>query len=112
ARVPDATTTSSTTTISALAARVPDAPPAMFFSRKDEELLERYGGHFVPTGEGPLVRYAPIDSIFFDKGRVLNDEDFAAIFPAIQRMDPYLLPLARHHLSDQIIDLVNRLRSL
>lgn len=93
-----------------LAATVPDAPPGAFFTSRDEALLERYDGRFVPTGEGPLVRLTPVDSVYFGT-RVLNDEEFAAVFPAIQRMDPYLLPLRGHRLSDRIIDLLNRLGS-
>ena len=104
-----ATTTSAAVS---LVATVPNAPPGAFFSRRDEELLGRYGGHFIPTGEGPLVRIVPVDGVYFDCGRVLNNEDFAATFPAVQRMDPYRLHLGGHRLSDQVVELLNRLRSV
>jgi hypothetical protein len=106
------TTTTTATTTARLSDRVPDSPPGAFFPQADEQLLGRYGGIFIPTGEGPIVRIVPVDGVMFAKGQVLTDDDFAAVFPAIQRMDPYRLSLRGHDVSDEVVDLLNRLRSL
>jgi hypothetical protein len=97
--------------VASLAASVPDTPPKAFFPKEDESLLERNGVYFVPVGEGPLVRTVPVDRLFVDRGRVLSEEDFVTIFPAIQRMDPLRLGLDLSALTDRSVELLNRLRS-
>jgi hypothetical protein len=94
-----------------VAAIVPDTPPEAFFPKGDETLLERYGAHFVPIGEGPLVRLVPVDSIFLEQGRVLSEDDLLTIFPALQRMDPLRLNINLSPLTDRTVELLNRLRS-
>jgi hypothetical protein len=113
-RASPTTTTTTTTTreVAKLSDRVPDSPPGAFFPEADERLLERYGGIFIPSGEGPIVRIVPVDGVMFAKSGVLGDDDFAAVFPAIRRMDPYRLSLRGHDVSDEAVDLLNRLRSL
>ena len=95
------------------ATQVPTAKPGMFFGGHDVQLLEQYGGSWAPAHKGPFNHTVPVDSIDWsnDKPR-LSDDTFAAVFPAIQRMDPHRLYLVGHQISDRSIDLLNRLHSL
>jgi hypothetical protein len=100
-------------TTASLAATVPDTPPKQFFPKEDEAVLERYGGRFVPTGEGLLfVRLTPVDNIYFDNDRVLTEHDIAVLFPVIQRMDPLRGGLRLIPMTDRTVELLNRLRSM
>ena len=109
-------TPASTRAVATLAERVADSPPWQFFPKADEDVLEEYGGIFIPTGEGPIVRIVPVDGVMFGHGRgknrILTDDDMVVLFPVIQRMDPYRLYLTGHAISDDAVDLLNRLRSL
>src|SRR6185436_16743765 len=71
---------------------------------------------FYPDREGPIVRIVPVDGVMFGHGRgknrILTDDDMVVLFPVIQRMDPYRLYLTGHAISDDAVDLLNRLRSL
>jgi hypothetical protein len=84
------------------------------FSKDDEALLDKYGGLYVPTGEGPAVYVAPVDAVTLDSAkRALSDADFAKVFPAVAHMDPYRLHLrGEHGIGDDSIDLINKLGSL
>ena len=81
------------------------------FEKKDVERLQSVGGTFVPTGEGLLATKTPVDSIHFNK-RTLDDDDFEDVFPAVQRMDPRILSLDGHRITDESIDELNRLKSI
>jgi hypothetical protein len=83
------------------------------YSERDAKLLERYGGTFVLSGEGPGRYMAPVGEIHFvDDNRALTDEDFAAVFPAVQQMDPMVLRIRGHHaISDCSVRLLNQLHS-
>ena len=98
--------------MSSVVVSVPDTSPGMFFSKADEDLLERHGVTFTPTGEGPLfVRSTPVDAVWFrDDSRRLTEDEFVAIFPAIQRMDPLRLNI-NVPVTDRSVELLNRLRS-
>jgi hypothetical protein len=84
------------------------------FAKDDETLLAKYGGTYVPTGEGPLAYTTPVDAVIFDsEKRALTDDDLKKVFPAVQHMDPYRLHLGgRHTIGDPSIDLINWLQSL
>src|SRR4051794_1758624 len=84
------------------------------FSKDDEALLGKYGGLYIPTGEGPAVHVAPVDAVTFDSPKqALTDADFAKVFPAVVHMDPYRLHLrGEHAIGDDSIDLLNKLGSL
>ena len=84
------------------------------FSKDDETLLEKYGGLYIPTGEGPALHVAPVDAVEFKSPKgALSDADFAKVFPAVAHMDPYRLHLdGAHALGDDSIDLLNKLGSL
>jgi hypothetical protein len=87
---------------------------ASCFSKDDEALLGKYGGMYIPTGEGPAVRVVPVDAVIFDSPtRALSDADFAKVFPAVSHMDPYRLHLrGEHAIGDDSVDLLNKLGSL
>ena len=87
-----------------------DVVPADFGER-DAQRLARFGGTYVPVGEGALATKTPVDSIHFTKQR-LDDDDFYNVFPAVQRMDPLTLSLDGHPITDRSIPLLNRLKSL
>jgi hypothetical protein len=57
---------------------------------------------------------APVGALIFDdQERPLTDEDFAAVFPAVQQMDPVVLLLRGHHaISDASVPLFNQLRAV
>jgi len=83
------------------------------FSDGDGEAVERVGGLWVPTGEAWTARTAPVDSVTFDASKhVLTDEDFAAVYPSLRRMDPLHLGLRGSRVSDASVPLINRLPSL
>jgi hypothetical protein len=106
-------TASSTTTATTapVASSVPNTPPPAFFPESDERVLERFGGRFIPTGEGFLfVRQTPVDGISID--RALTEEELIELFPTIQRMDPYRLSVDLGAMTDRTVELFNRLRSV
>jgi hypothetical protein len=75
--------------------------------------VERLGGLWVPTGEAWTARAAPVDSVSFDARRhVVTDEEFAAVYPALRRMDPQRLDLRGSRVSDASVPLINQLPSL
>ena len=82
-----------------------------YFEPRDEQRLHRFGGTYVPAGEGTMATKTPVDAIHFDK-RTLDDEAFYDVFPALQRMDPRTLSLDGHKIGDESIDEINRLKSL
>jgi hypothetical protein len=82
-----------------------------YFGERDLKRLERFGGTYVPAGEGSLAIKTPVDSIHFDK-RTLDDRSFYDVFPAVQRMDPRILSLDGHKITDRSIERINRLKSL
>src|SRR5688572_26458673 len=83
------------------------------YSDRDVSLLGKYGGRFVLSGEGPGRYMAPVGALIFDDDtRPLSDADFAAVFPAVQEMDPMVLLIrGRHTISDQSVPLLNQLRA-
>jgi hypothetical protein len=84
------------------------------YSDHDVALLGQYGGHLVLSGEGPARYMAPVGMVRFDDDtRPLTDADFAAVFPAVEQMDPIVLLIrGRHPLSDKSIPLLNQLRAV
>src|SRR5687767_5633173 len=66
-----------------------DVVPEHFMPR-DLERLERFGGTYVPMGEGALATKTPVLSVHFNEQR-LDDRDFYDVFPGLQRMDPLTL---------------------
>ena len=82
-------------------------------SRQDGEAVERLGGVWVLTGETWRTRTLPVVSVTFDTGtHVLTDDDFAAVYPSLRRMDPFRLGLRGSHVSDRSVPMINRLPSL
>lgn len=79
-------------------------------AHNDIETVGRYGGYTTPTGAGPLAECPPVASVDFSTIRqVINDEDFAALFPSLQRLNPRRICLGGQNVSDRSIDLLNQL---
>jgi hypothetical protein len=87
-----------------------DVVPEHFMPR-DAERLERFGGTYVPMGEGALATKTPVLSVHFNE-QELDDRDFYDVFPGLQRMDPLTLSLDGHPITDRSIEYLNRLKSL
>ncbi len=87
------------------------SPGCRQYSDRDSTLLAKHGGHFVLSGEGPGRYMTPVGAVIFDdQDRPLTDEDFAAVFPAVQQMDPMALLLrGRHTISDASVPRLNQL---
>ena len=90
---------------------MPNKPPAQFFSKADQQLAESYDLLFVPVGEGPFVRLAPVDRVWHKDELPLSEDRLLIVFPALQRMDPMRLTLDLSQMTDRTIALLNRLRS-
>src|SRR5437868_2238597 len=84
------------------------------FTDGDAATLRRYGGRYLPSGEGPGLRWTPVGDIIFEsKNRTCNDDDFATVMPTLKHFDPLRLHLiGRHDISDRSVELINRLASL
>jgi hypothetical protein len=84
------------------------------FSKEDAQLLERYGGGYIPSGEGPGHYWTPVAYVYFDADdHVLDDADFAAVFPVVRNMNPYGIHLiGKHAISGRSIGLLNQLPAL
>src|SRR5688572_23367275 len=77
------------------------------FTMRDAELLDEYGGVVAPAANAPNLFATPVTSIvFLPDRRVLTDEEFAAVFPAVRRMDPLSLTLDGHRITDKSIPLI------
>ena len=83
------------------------------FGSRDEQLLERVGGSYVPSGEAWFARAAPVFVVSFDPAQhVLTDDDLRLVFPSLRRVDSVQLDLSGSRVSDESIPLINSLRSL
>jgi hypothetical protein len=78
-------------------------------SREPVEALERHGGRFIPTGEGPVADCPPVQSIWFDPGRI-GDAELVELAPAIIRLHPHRLSLKGQPITERSADTLARLR--
>ena len=79
----------------------------------DVTTIEQYGGLTIPTYEGPLANEPPVDAVLFDPAkRVINDDDFAAVFPCIKQLSPHRLDLHGQDVSDRSVALIVGLADL
>jgi hypothetical protein len=86
-----------------------------FFDDADAALLAKFGGIYIPTGEGPLHRITPVDQVIFDSSRLhaLNDDEFSEVLPAVVHMDPYHLRFeGQHKVTDNSIEGLSTLQSI
>jgi hypothetical protein len=76
----------------------------------DIEAVGRYGGYTTPTYAGPLAECPPVAAVDFSTLRqTLSDDDFEAVFPALQRLNPRRISLGGQPVSDRVVDLLNQL---
>jgi hypothetical protein len=79
-------------------------------SHTDVDAVGRYGGFTTPTYGGFLAECPPVAAIDFSPLRqTINDDDFAAMFPHIQRLNPRRICLGGQNITDRSIDLLNQL---
>src|SRR4051812_33829465 len=79
-------------------------------SQSDLATLERYGGSFVPTGEGSAVNGPPFDFIHLgDKNHIITDDTFAELLPTLKRLPARHLVLTNQPVTDRSIDAINQL---
>ncbi len=79
-------------------------------NQSDINTLAHYGGYATPQWDTWLADLGPIAAVDFSpKRRVINDEDFAALFPALRHVNPRRVSLGGQNISDKSIDLLNQL---
>jgi hypothetical protein len=76
----------------------------------DVEAVGKYGGFTSPSYSGFLAELPPVAAVDFSTLRQpVTDEDFAALFPALQRLNPRRVGLGGQPVTDRCIELLNRL---
>jgi hypothetical protein len=76
----------------------------------DVETVGRYGGYSTPAFDGYLAECPPIAAIDFSTRRqLITDDDLAAMFPAIKRLNPRRICLGGQPITDRSIELLNQL---
>lgn len=81
------------------------------FSQKDADTIGDLGGYYLP--ENQLNSYCRAAEVRFrPQKHLLNDDEFAAAFPSIMRMSPYILDLSDQPISDRSIELLRQLPDL
>jgi hypothetical protein len=79
-------------------------------SHADVETIGRYGGFTSPKFSGPLAECPPVSAVDFSTMRqTITDDDFANLFPALQRLNPRRVCLGGQPVTDKCIDLLNQL---
>jgi hypothetical protein len=79
-------------------------------SHQDIETVGRLGGYTTPHWGAMFAELPPVDAVDFSVERQrITDEDFAAIFPALQRLAPRRVSLGGQPITDKTIDLLNQL---
>jgi hypothetical protein len=79
-------------------------------SQSDINTLAHYGGLATPQWDTWLSDFGPIAAVDFSpKRRVIDDDDFAALFPALRHVNPRRVSLGGQNISDKSIDLLNQL---
>jgi hypothetical protein len=76
-------------------------------------LLKRFGGGLTISEPDPETKTSRIDLVWFNPlEHKLSDEDLLELSPALRRMDPLRLDLKGQPITDNSIDVLNRLDSL
>src|SRR5258706_10925347 len=79
-------------------------------NQSDVNTVAHYGGYVTPQWDNWLSELTPMASVDFSpQRRVINDEDFAALFPALKHLNPRRVTLGGQKVSDKSIDLLNQL---
>jgi hypothetical protein len=79
-------------------------------TQSDINTVAHYGGYATPQWDNWLSNLAPIAAVDFSpKRRVINDDDFAALFPALRNLNPRRVSLGGQNITDKSIDLLNQL---
>lgn len=76
----------------------------------DIESVGKYGGFTSPSYSGFLAELPPVAAVDFSTLRQpVTDDDFAALFPSLQRLNPRRIGLGGQPVTDRCIDLLNQL---
>jgi hypothetical protein len=79
-------------------------------SDQDLATVGEYGGYTTVQYEGLFAGRRPMQAVDFStQRRVINDDDFAALFPALKEISPRRINLGGQRISDRTIDLLNQL---
>jgi len=79
-------------------------------NHSDIAAVGRYGGYSTPAFDGYLAECPPIAAIDFStKRQVIDDDDLAAMLPALKRLNPRRICLGGQHVTDRSIDMLNQL---
>jgi hypothetical protein len=76
----------------------------------DIEAIGHYGGYSTPNYDGYLAECPPIAAIDFSTRRqIINDDDLAAMLPALKRLNPRRISLGGQPITDRSVDVLNQL---
>jgi hypothetical protein len=79
-------------------------------SNADLATVGSYGGYTTAQYDGIAATRRPVEAVDFStQRRVLTDDDFEALFPALERLSPRRISLGGQRISDRSIDLLNKL---
>ena len=79
-------------------------------SNNDLATVGEYGGYTTNQYEGMFAGRRPMQAVDFStQRRVITDDDFATLFPALKRINPRRICLGGQRISDRSIDLLNQL---
>lgn len=79
-------------------------------TQQDVNTVAHYGGYVTPQWDNWAADLTPMAAVDFSSTRyVMNDDDFAALFPALKRLNPRRVTLGGQNISDRSIDLLNQL---
>jgi hypothetical protein len=79
-------------------------------SDNDLATVGEYGGYTTAQYEGLFAGRRPMQAVDFStQRRVINDDDFAELFPALKRISPRRICLGGQPITDRSIDLLNQL---
>jgi hypothetical protein len=79
----------------------------------DIAIVQSYGGRVTPGFQGEFAGLPPMQAVDFSpERRLLTDDDFAALLPSLQRLQPYRIFISGQRISDQSIPLINKIPNL
>src|SRR4051812_10385307 len=79
-------------------------------NQHDVDVVAHYGGYVTPQWDNWLSELTPMASVDFSPQRkVITDDDFAALFPALKHLNPRRVTLGGQKITDKSIDLLNQL---
>jgi hypothetical protein len=79
--------------------------------KDDIATVETYGGRVTPRESA--YNFPPMQAVdFAPDRRLLTDDDFADLLPALRRLQPYRLYISGQPISDKSVPLINQIPNL